>query len=410
MNIFVSCGEPSGDVYAGALIDSIKTFADVNAWGMLGPKGRSAGGEAVWGYESLHLMGIIEVLPAIPRIMRLQKSILKEIMARRPDCVVVTDSPDFHLPLVSKLRKLGFAGKIIYLVTPTVWAWRSSRAKILRTCCDLCFPLFSFEHEWLLNNGVNSAWTAHPLAETFKNYSPPPEFIERFSERKNIIAFMPGSRHYDIRWHLDELIKSAHEIKKHGYYPVFSVAPGLHGKLRENLCLRLADEQIEYCEEEGRALLSIAAAAAGVSGTISVESMLLKRFMVVVYNGNFVSWLVWKILIHTPCISIPNILARGTENNENMVFPELLRKDMRADKIARELLSYLEDADRKRVVDELLSAAVLKMGDGDVGRFWAEQILKEFVQNRMCKDLTDLRGQIRFADGYDYKIGRETKE
>ncbi|MCL1940356.1 MAG: hypothetical protein FWG09_00330 [Synergistaceae bacterium] len=377
MDIFISCGEPSGDVYAGELIDSLKTFSDISAWGMLGPKGAASGGEPVWGYESLHLMGITEVLPAIPRIIQLQKSILNEIINRKPDCVVVTDSPDFHLRLVSKLRKAGFAGKIIYLVTPTVWAWRSGRAKILRDCCDLCLPLFSFEHEWLLKRGVNSAWTAHPLVRIFKNYSPPAEFVGRFGEKKGrVIAFMPGSRHYDIRWHIEELIKSALEMRARDYFPVFSIAPGLHGKLRENLRSRLADEQIEYCEEEGRALLSIAEASVGVSGTISVEAMLLRRFMTVVYNGNFAMWLVWKTLIHAPYISIPNILACGTGNDKKAVFPELIKKDMSADKIVHEICSYLENADRKKAVDGSLSAAVAKMGNDDAGKFWAEQILK----------------------------------
>ena len=384
MNIFISCGEPSGDVYAGELINSIKTVTDrlnrhsesVKIWGLLGPKGISAGGEPVWGYESLHLMGIIEVLPAIPRILRLQKSIINEIKTRKPDCVVVIDSPDFHLPLVNKLRKSGFTGKIVYLVTPTVWAWRSGRAGILKNCCDLCLPLFSFEHEWLLKNQVNSLWTAHPLVRGLKDYSPSPEFIKRFSDKKGIIAFMPGSRRYDIRWHIDELIKSAVEMKKHGYYPVFSIAPGLHGELRENLRRRLTNEQFEYCEEEGRALLSVAEASVGVSGTISVESMLLKRFMVVVYNGNFISWLVWKTLIHTPYISVPNILTCGMEkNNSNIVFPELMGKDMRAERIVGELRSYLENEDKKRNIDELLSTAVSKMGHEDAGKFWAEKIM-----------------------------------
>jgi lipid-A-disaccharide synthase len=168
------------------------------------------------------------------------------------------------------------------------------------------------------------------------------------------------------------------EIRKYNYHPVFSIAPGLYGKLREDLCVRLANEQIEYCEEEGRALLSIAEASVGVSGTISVESMLLKRFMVVVYNGNLISWLVWKTLIHTPHISIPNILTYGAGNRDKMVFPELLRKDMRAGKIVHELRSYLENEDRKRNVEELLSDAVSKMGMGceDASKFWAEQILR----------------------------------
>jgi lipid-A-disaccharide synthase len=237
--------------------------------------------------------------------------------------------------------------------------------------------LFSFEHEWLLNNGVKSAWVAHPLLKVFKGYSPHPDFTKRFEKKKGrIIAFMPGSRQYDIRWHIDELIKAALEIRKYDYYPIFSVAPGLYGKLRKDLFLRIESEDIEHCEEEGRELLSVAEAAVGVSGTISVESMLLKRFMVVVYNGNLVSWLVWKTLIHNPCISIPNVLTCGIGNNDKMVYPELIGKRMSSDVIVKELRSYLENEDKKREVEELLSGAIAKMGSEDAGKFWAEQILK----------------------------------
>jgi len=187
---------------------------------------------------------------------------------------------------------------------------------------------------------------------------------------------MPGSRHYDIRWHLDELIKSAHELVKHNYYPIFSIAPGLHGKLREDLCSRLAGERIEYCESEGRALLFIAEASVGVSGTISVESMLLKRYMTVVYNGNLVSWLVWKVLLHTPYISIPNVLTSGMSKNGRFVFPELIGKNMNVNAITHELFCYLENEDKKRDVEELLDMAVSKMGHDDAGKFWAEEITK----------------------------------
>lgn len=363
MNIFVSCGEPSGDVYAGGLIRCLRSRFGCDAWGMLGDIAKDAGGVAVWGYESLHLMGIVEVIPAIPRLLKLRNEIAGEIIRRNPDCVVVIDSPDFHLPLVRKIRENGYKGKIVYLVTPTVWAWRSGRAKTLRECCDLCLPLFSFENEWLVSHGVKSAWKVHPLVERINGYVPP-----RDIPKGKIVAFMPGSRRYDIKWHLDVLLESAEKVREFGYRPVFSIAPGLYGELRNELTEKVCARNFDLCEAEGRALLSVCDAAVGVSGTISVEALLLRKFMVVVYNGNIITWLVWKTMIRAQYVSIPNMLASGP------IFPEFLSSDMKTENIVYDLAEYLQNDERKLKVDSLISEAVARMGAGNAAEFWAERI------------------------------------
>ena len=153
---FISCGEVSGDLYAADLIGALReTCGQSEIWGMMGPKGVCAGGTATWSYEELKLMGFAEVIPAIPRILRLRNSIVREIMARSPNVVVVVDSPDFHFSLVKKLRSVGYKGITVFLVTPTVWAWRSGRTKLLRDYFDLCLPLFSFEHDFLTARKVH---------------------------------------------------------------------------------------------------------------------------------------------------------------------------------------------------------------------------------------------------------------
>ena len=156
---FISCGEVSGDIYAADLIIELRKNSS-EIWGMMGPRGILAGGTATWSYEELKLMGFTEVVPAIPRLLKLRNDIVREIMTRGPGAVIVVDSPDFHFPLVKKLRAAGYKGLTVFLVTPTVWAWRSGRVKLLRDYFDLCLPLFSFEHDFLIEQGVNSRWTA----------------------------------------------------------------------------------------------------------------------------------------------------------------------------------------------------------------------------------------------------------
>ena len=123
LNLFISCGEVSGDLYAGDFIkEFLKISPDAKIWGMLGANAIKNGGEAVWSYDELKLMGIIEILPALPRIFKLKASIVKEVLRRNPDAAILIDSPDFNLMLAKNLRCSGYSGQIISLVPPTVWA------------------------------------------------------------------------------------------------------------------------------------------------------------------------------------------------------------------------------------------------------------------------------------------------
>ncbi|MDR1874458.1 MAG: lipid-A-disaccharide synthase [Synergistaceae bacterium] len=373
-SIFISCGEVSGDLYAadltGELLNRVPALAG-NIWGMMGPRSIAAGGDAVWSYEELKLMGITEVIPAVPRLLKLRNRMARAILRRRPSAVVVVDCPDFHFSLVKKLRRSGYDGFVVFLVTPTVWAWRSGRTKLLRDCFDLSLPLFSFEHEFLLERGVRSRWVSHPLVETLKDFKAPAELTGRYPGER-VIALMPGSRSYDIRYHLTQLIETAALLRKDGYLPVFSIAPGLSAALQGELRERTAG--FENWSGEGRALMQVALAVAGVSGTVAVEAMLLRRFMVVIYNGSGLSWLIARALVRIPWISIPNYLTGKP------VYPELLKDKATPDRIVRELHGYLDDPAGKAEVDRRLEEARRAMGNVRASVFWADSILGALAQ------------------------------
>ena len=370
MSIFLSCGEVSGDLYASDLIRELRAHAASVSepgmlWGVMGPRGIEAGGEPTWSYEELKLMGIIEVIPAIPRILKLRDRIVCEIMRRNPDVVIVVDSPDFHFPLVKKLRRSGYKGLTVFLVTPTVWAWRSGRTKLLREFFDLCLPLFSFEHEFLLESGVRSRWAAHPLVEMLEGCYAPQALLERYAGAR-VIALMAGSRRYDIKYHLRQLIETAKILKADGFLPVFSIAPGLSGSLQRELKEKICG--FDFWDGEGRELMAAAEAVAGVSGTVAVEAMLLRRFMVVLYNGRGLSWMIARALVRIPYISIPNYLTDAP------IYPELLKNEMRPERIIGELYAYLNDPSRKIEVDCRMEAARSAMGTARASVFWAQAI------------------------------------
>ena len=356
-------------MYAADLIAELHAQSS-EIWGMMGPRGIQAGGTAMWSYEELKLMGFTEVIPAIPRLLKLRNSIVREIMTRKPNAVIVVDSPDFHFSLVKKLRAAGYKGLTVFLVTPTVWAWRSSRTKLLKNYFDLSLPLFSFEHDFLVKHGVNSHWVSHPLSKTLENYSPPAELKTRY-EGERVIAIMPGSRNYAIKFHLPQLIETARLLKNDGFLPVFSVARGLSEPLRVELTERLAE--FEKWDGDGRGLMAVSEAVAGVSGTVAVEAMLLRRFMVVIYNGKGLSWLLARLLVRIPYISIPNYLT------DEPIFPELLKNDANPERIARELRAYLNDSARKSKIDQLMDAARNAMGTAEAPPFWARSILENMT-------------------------------
>ncbi|MBQ3652829.1 MAG: lipid-A-disaccharide synthase [Synergistaceae bacterium] len=370
MNIFVSCGEVSGDIYASAFIrEVLKASPDSHVWGMFGPEGEAAGGLAKWSYEELKLMGIVEVIPALPRIFRLKKAITREILNAKPDSVVLIDSPDFHLMLAHSLRKAGYSGKIISLIPPTVWAWRAGRVKNLRRDYDFCLPLFSFEHKFLLERGVKSLWTAHPLVHELEGVRLSEAFTKKFRGCENVIALMPGSRRYDIHYHLDALLGTAGILKAKGYVPVFSVAPGLTGEVADVLRERVRDSGFGLWEGEGRELMLGARAVAGVSGTVAVEAMLLGRYMVVIYNMKPITYAILKRLVRVKNISIPNMLT------DKAVYPELLCEAANPERIVSELGRYLDDETTRREIDSRLLRARDSMGTDNAAKFWAECVI-----------------------------------
>jgi lipid-A-disaccharide synthase len=224
---------------------------------------------------------------------------------------------------------------------------------------DLCLPLFQFEHEYLLRAGVNSAWKGHPLVDEFS--APLPE--EADPKR---IALLPGSRRSEVFRLLPPLVECASLLKDRGYRPVFSIAPGMPEDLRNRLRNVLMGH--ETWEGPGRDLLALSAAAAGASGTVAVEAMMLGRFMAVLYRGGFLSWLAWKTLVKTPRISIPNLLA-GEE-----LYPELIQGRATGRNAFSALLGFLEDERSVEHVRAGLLSARKAMGLPGAMDFWAERL------------------------------------
>lgn len=372
--VFVSCGETSGDQYASALAKALRDEGfPGRVWGMAGPESAASGVEVEWSMDELQLMGIVEVLGAIPRLFRLRSRIVERILAERPSVLVLIDSPDFHLPLLSSLRKRGYKGKAVYLCPPTVWAWRPSRTEKLKRLCDLCLPLFRFEHEFLLRHGVRSRWIGHPFKDRLEGFLPDGDLKKRL-EGKDVIGLLPGSRPGEVVRLLPPLLDAGRKLRAEGYYPLVSLAPHLPQGTRRFLRESAADSDIDVYEGPGKHVLAVSLAVAGASGTVAVESLMFKTFMVVLYRASFSSWLAYRLFVKTPWISIPNILA-GEE-----IFPEFLQADATAENILFSLKRYCGNAEYRSRTESLMEKAVLELGEKGAVQDWARALLEELKQ------------------------------
>lgn len=361
--LFLSCGEVSGDGYAARIVHALRSRGyDGPVFGMVGPRGAEEGVESLRDARVLHLMGIADVLPAIPRLLKLKSELTKIVFDKRPDAVLLIDSPDFHLPFLAGLRKKGWRGPVIYAVPPTVWAWRSGRVKALARGSDICLPLFRFEHEYLLRAGVLSAWRGHPLVDEFTKL---PLSLDADPKK---IALLPGSRRSEVTHLLLPLKQCAVLLKERGYKPVFSIASGLPEDLHRWMVKELRDEETD--ERGGRTLMAESCAVAGASGTAAVEAMMLGKFMAVLYKGGVLSWLAWKTLVKTPYISIPNLLA-GEE-----IYPELIQGQATGRNAFLALMGYIGAKEVGQRTDAALAVAKNAMGCPGALGFWSETVHK----------------------------------
>ncbi len=372
-SVFLSSAEASGDHYMAEIITALRANGfDGELWGMGASESRAAGADIVWQGEQLQLFGLTEVFSSIPRILRLLRETAQSVVRRNPDAVVVVDSPDYHLRLLAKLRKYGYGGPVFYVSPPTVWAWRSGRVKYLRRYVTECFPLYGFEHEYFAAHGCNSYWDGAPLLEEFVKRGET-KIPDEFAGNDKIVAFMPGSRRSEVTKLIPVMEQAAEILSARGWQPVFSVAQGLNQEARGQLIKTLDEKGLRHFDGSGRELLRAAQCSVSASGTITVESLLLEKYMVSVYKmsplSGFIANLVVKPGLPAGCFSMTNIIAREE------IFPELFQNECTAEAVADKALEWLEGGgDFRATVLEKLKQTKAKLGTAGVYERWAKRI------------------------------------
>jgi lipid-A-disaccharide synthase len=311
MRILVVAGEASGDLHAAAAVRELrKRLPSVELFGMGGDHLRAEGVETVYDAHHVAVMGTTEVLRRLPVILGALRGLGRLAARERPDAALLVDLPDFNLRLATRLRKLGVP--VVYYVSPMVWAWRSSRVKrIARDVRKLCC-IYPFEEAYLRERGVDAEYVGNPLLEEMPVPPPPGE--------PGTLALLPGSRHSEIERLFPRMLRAAELFA--GGTPLrvlVPVAPTVSRARLEKLAAR-ARVTLEFLAGGTQQALRLCELALVKSGTSTLEALLAARPMVVAYRVSWFSWLMGKLLLRIPLVSLPNILAG------RRLVPELLQR------------------------------------------------------------------------------------
>jgi lipid-A-disaccharide synthase len=214
MRVMISCGEPSGDLYAGALarqILQLEPSANISGFGS--ERLRDAGARLVADFRGLSVTGLLEVARVLPRTYAIYRRLLAHAEAERPDVFVAVDFPDFNFRLAHAMRRLGVP--VVYYISPQLWAWRPGRMKTMRRIADLVLVIFPFEEEIYRRAGVAVEWVGHPLLDVSDALEPRAAFLARLGldPARPTIALLPGSRINEVRAILPGLLDAARIIR-----------------------------------------------------------------------------------------------------------------------------------------------------------------------------------------------------
>ena len=349
MKFALVAGEASGDVLGAGLIRALKArVPDASFEGVAGPEMLAAGCEQWEAAESLAVMGLVEPLAHIPRLLRLRRELARRWRESPPDVFIGIDAPDFNLGLEKKLRKAGI--RTAHYVSPTIWAWRPGRVKTVRKAADAVLCILPFEPPLYEQHGVKAVFVGHPKA------SVAPENVDMQAARRSlgvdadeVVTLMPGSRTGEVR-RIGGIIAGAAALIARARPDVRFVTPVAGSKLRPLIERQLADSGISDRVQlvDGRSIEAMSAAdvVLQASGTAVLEAALLQKPTVATYRvAPLTSWILRGLrLLKLTHYTMPNLLT------EVPLVPEFMQGEALPGPIADAVIALLDDPERRQSI------------------------------------------------------------
>lgn len=368
----ISCGEPSGDLYAGALASEIlRLEPDAIVSGFGSERLRAAGASLIRDFKGLSVTGLTEALRVIPRSWQNYRALVRAAEEQRPDVFVPIDFPDFNFFVARALHKRGVP--VVYYISPQLWAWRRGRLETMKRVADRVLVIFPFEEPFYEAAGVPATFVGHPLIEL----TGPPVSRDAFLRSHGldpsgpVIAMLPGSRRNELRAILPDMTRAAAIVSARlpGAQFVVARAPHLDDDLFEPLSDLIGVESV-IVEGQTDEVLASADVAIVASGTVTVQAALHGCPMVVVYRVGPLTYTLGKPLVHVDTYAMVNLIAGSR------VVPELIQDGFTPEAAAGEALRVLTDPAHAAKVKADLASVRARLGSAGASRRAAEAVIE----------------------------------
>ena len=330
LKVGIIAAEHSGDRLGSKLIESLQNYFDLDLYGLGGPEVTSYGVTTPQGidYQDLHVMGLIDPLINLPKLLSIRKKLSKLFISNDIDIFIGVDSPDFNMFFHKKLKPKNI--KTIQVVSPSVWGWRENRIHSIQAYVDLTMCLFKFECDFYDEKNMHSFFLGHPFSQLKPKNSD--ETISKYSldDSKEFIGILPGSRESEISQLMPVYIEAAKklfQINPNSYFLI----PAANKKLAEMIKLTKGIEDIPFklSIDSAQDFLSLSSISIVTSGTASLEAAVLGSVPIICYKTNALNYAILSRLIKTPFIGLPNLLL------QEHIFPELIQNNLTPDLIVK---------------------------------------------------------------------------
>lgn len=380
MKILVSCGEPSGDLYAGALTKSLLALEpSTRVYGLGGEKFRAAGGEPIEDYRGLTVTGLTEALSVLPRSYSIYRRLVKLAENEQPDVFVPIDFPDFNFRLADTLSQLGVP--VVYYVCPQIWAWRRGRIRSMKRFVQRALVIFPFEKTLYEQEKIPVDFVGHPLLDLCHITQDKDGILREngFDPGRPTVALLPGSRPNEVQSILPDLIKAALLIRQRIPSVQFLIAraPDLDDRLFGPLSSLLATGQpTVVLKSQTDNVLKAADFVVTASGTATVQAAIHGRPMVIVYRVSSVTYRLLRAFANVDSVGMVNLIAG------HKIAPELLQDAFTPQAVCDEVVSFLLDPTRATKICRELQIVRDQLGHSGASRRVAELVLSEAHRSR----------------------------
>ena len=356
MRIMIIAGELSGDMHGAGVVRELKRRNPAcEIYGIGGDKMQAAGMDLIYHIRELSVMGFWEVIQHLPLLRSVERTLKALLAGRRPDVLLLIDYPGFNLRFARTARTFGI--KIVYYISPQVWAWNPGRVKKMKGVIDKMLVVFPFEVDLYRKEGIDVDFVGHPLLEILTVPQAKPDFCKRygFSAERMIIGLFPGSRKQELERNFPQMLGAARML--HDRLGV-QIAVGVSSILEMEYVRSFVrnTETVRLIQHATYDVMKNSDLAFVTSGTATLETGYYQTPMIVVYKTSWLSYLIARIVVRIRTIGLVNIVAG------EQIVPELIQGDVTPDRLAREGIALFRDDERRKEISALLGCIKDKLG------------------------------------------------